>query len=676
MKKIFLPRFFILFFFLFSGCVRSVGVSPPPLARGPLPPSLYDTVPSGKNLRVIREFFLVDDFNAREAKNRLGAPWQIEGSPEGGLEVEFVPQDALHQRRGSSLGLQGALPAGGRSVFKSSLKGLDLSQAEAVVLSCQVEGEGEKPFSGKLELLLKDLRARTQIFDFTSVCFSGRPRWNGWREVIVKRAQLRAIDWEELDEIALILRAGPEPLRARIGIDEIAFYGRGDVGFRSEKDNLIGFPSRAEAPDRAKALLAEEESEEFLYEIARDTWKYFENALDRNTQLPVDHLRVSEPRDVGSYTTPTNLAMYFLACVAARELGLISKKEAIRRIQKTLETLRVTKRWQGFHYNFYHTGNLQVTREYVSVVDAGWLAAAWVVLRQAFPKELGGLVTRFLDEIDFYEFYDPSIRQLRLGFDEATGSFSPYHYGLIATEARVASFVGIGKGDLPREHWWLIYRTPPKSWTWQSQVPEGKEVEIEGVPVFEGYYTYQGKKFVPSWGGSLFEFLMPSLVLKERELAPEGLGRNNRAATEIHIDYALNRQGYPVWGISPASTSSGQVWRYGEYGVKYLGVKGYRDEGVIAPYATFLALDTLAEHAIDNLRRLVKLYPIYGEYGFYDSVNVRSGRVNTQYLALDQGMTLVAIANYLRKGVIQDYFHRDEAGRRAETLLSEEQFFS
>jgi hypothetical protein len=397
--------------------------------------------------------------------------------------------------------------------------------------------------------------------------------------------------------------------------------------------------------------------------------------VDRKTQLPVDHVRVEEPGGVGSYTTPTNLAMYFLACVSAYELGIISKKEARDRALRTLETLRLMKRWKGFYYNFYHTGNLQVTREYISTVDSGWLAVAWVILRQAFPKELGDLASRFLKEVDFYEFYDPNIGQLQLGFDEAAGDFSPYHYGLLATEARATSFVGIGKGDLPREHWWFIYRTPPKAWSWQNQIPEGKDKDIEGTTVFEGHYNYQGKKFVPSWGGSLFEFLMPALVMKEKELAPKGLGLNNRIATEIHIDYALNRQGYPVWGISPAAISSGRHWRYVEFGIKYLGVKGYRDEGVISPYAAFLALDTLPEHAIDNLRRMLELYPIYGEYGFYDSVNVRTGRVNTQYLALDQGMILAALANYLRQGVLKEHFHRDEVGQKAESLLGAEELF-
>jgi len=549
-----------------------------------------------------------------------------------------------------------------------------MSQAQALVLRCRIRSARKGPFKGRLEVQLTDLEGRGATRNISSVCGEGGKEGE-WREVVFPRADFSAINSGRLKELVFLVSAGTEKLRAEVGLDALAFFGEGDLTFESKRDNLLGFPEEAEVPRRVSELLTEPDSRRFLLEIARDTWRYFENSIDRNTHLPVDHLRVGEPSDIGAYTTPTNLALYFLACVSARELGILSRKEAARRIQETMETLRLMKRWKGFHYNFYDTNTLLVTRDYASAVDSGWLAAAWVVIRQAFPGPLAGLAARFLEEMDFYDYYDPDIGQLTLGYDDARKEYSPYHYGLLVTEARVASYVGIGKGDLPREHWWFIYRVPPGRWEWQSQTPQGREVEIDQVNFFEGYYTHQGNRFVPSWGGSVFEFLMPAMLIKEKELAPKGLGANNRIATQIQIDYALNRQGYPVWGISPASIASGRYWHYGEYGVKYLGVKGYRDEGIVTPYASFLALDTLPEHAVDNLRRMLQLYRIYGEYGFYDSVNVRTGRVNTQYLALDQGMILIAIANHLSRGAIKEYFHKDEVGKAGEDLLTREEFF-
>lgn len=671
----FLSRIPLLLFLILAGCAHrdSVGPAPATPHAPSLPPSIFAAVPTGKSLREIPSFVVVDDFNVRHLKNRFGAPWKIESDQTGSLRFNHLWQKRGNGRLGSFLRFKASLAPSKEVVFKSSLQGLDMSRALALVLKCRLMPKRGRTFSGTIELVLSDLKDRTAREDLTPLCTAGP---SGWKEVQFSRAALSPLNWEGLKEISLVFRAGAEPVKTEIGLDEIAFYGLGDLEFESQRDNLVGFPMRAKAPDRSAALLRESEDRAFLIGIARDTWKYFENAVDHRTHLPVDHIRVGDPQSVGSYTTPTNLAMYLLACVSAKELGIISKGRAVSRIQKTLETLRVMKRRNGFYYNFYHSGNLQVTRDYVSTVDSGWLAAAWVVLRQAFPKELGGLATQFLNEANFKEFYDTGMGQLKLGFDEAAGRFSPYHYGLLATEARATSFIGIGKGDLPREHWWRIFRTPPPDWDWQNQIPQGREVEIDHQTVFEGHYTYQGKKFVPSWGGSLFEFLMPSLVMKERELAPKGLGLNNRIATELHIDYALNRRGYPVWGISPAAVSSGRQWQYREFGVKYLGVKGYKDEGVVSPYVSFLALDTLPEQAIDNLRRMLQLYEVYGEYGFYDSITVRNGRVNSQYLILDQGMSLVAITNYLRKGIIQEYFHRDPVSRNAEPLLGMEEFFA
>jgi hypothetical protein len=200
----------------------------------------------------------------------------------------------------------------------------------------------------------------------------------------------------------------------------------------------------------------------------------------------------------------------------------------------------------------------------------------------------------------------------------------------------------------------------------------GEEKEVGGIWVFRGMYLYNGIYVVPSWGGSLFEFLMPTLLMKERQLSPRGLGKNSDIAAKIHIQYALKEKGYPVWGISPCSYPGG----YGEFGIKQIGVKGYRDFGIITPHASFLALEFRPKEVMANIRKLLELYPILGEYGFYDSVKMRGkDPVTMKYLALDQGMILVSIVNHLKGGVIRDYFHEDPGVARSEHLLQKENFF-
>lgn len=187
-----------------------------------------------------------------------------------------------------------------------------------------------------------------------------------------------------------------------------------------------------------------------------------------------------------------------------------------------------------------------------------------------------------------------------------------------------------------------------------------------------GYYSWKGLRYVPSWGGSLFEALMPSLVLDELHHAPASLGQNALVHTEIQRRFALEHLGYPVWGLSPSSTPASTS--YSEYGVRILGARGYR-AGVVTPHAAALALMIEPTAALLNLRQLAQRYPLYGDFGFYDAVDPKTGQVAYHYLALDQSMILIALANHLRAGVIQRYFTADPIIQRVLPLLAAERFF-
>ena len=201
-------------------------------------------------------------------------------------------------------------------------------------------------------------------------------------------------------------------------------------------------------------------------------------------------------------------------------------------------------------------------------------------------------------------------------------------------------------------------------------VETGKK-SLRDSAVQGGYYEWNGYRYVPSWGGSMFEALMPTLVLDEIEHAPASLGRNDVAHAVVQRRYALERLGYPVWGVSPSVSPQGG---YGEYGVEVLGSRGY-GAGAVTPHAAALALSATPEDAVANLRRLIALYPIYGEYGFYDSVDPVSGEVAHAYLALDQSMVLISIANRLKDHCIQRYFASDPIVQRALPIIADENFF-
>jgi hypothetical protein len=438
---------------------------------------------------------------------------------------------------------------------------------------------------------------------------------------------------------------------------------------------LEGWPTRY----RVDPAELPQDDREFLWRVARDTWKGLTAFRNVENGLPMDHVRFApgsvdpERAHVADYTSITSVGLYVASIVAARDLGFIGTEEAIARLRLALETVRDLETWGSMYFNYYDTTSLERTSEFLSFVDSSWLTAGAMVVRQAFPELTGELDARIRARNHRF-FYDSDLELMSHGYYVDRRIESPYRYGFLYTEARLGSLIAIGKGDVPPEHWFRMMRTPARSWD-HGRKPIGLRTKrlANWYRVVGGWYEWQGLRFVPSWGGSMFEALMPTLLLDERSLAPKNLGRNDAVHVEIQRRYALETLGYPVWGLSPAMTPGG-VEHYGEYGVPLLGAHGYPD-GVVTPHAAALALPFEPAAATANLRRLAELYPIYGEYGFYDSVDPKTGEVAPVYMTLDQTMLFLALANTLRDGVIQKRFAADPIAAAAIPLLSLEDFF-
>lgn len=642
----------------FSGCATSTEKI-----------SIKEQIPTHygkKSLVNLSHFRIVDDFSSSDgSKNRLGGRWSIESASEADLKTECAEEEEAVAHYGHAMKVSYDFGSGGEAVLKTDLNGLDISQGRALSFWFKFD----TVMNPDLSVRITDIRGKYRNVKLTPYLSRGIKEW---QEVYIPLSKWKGLDFNRLGELAFIIRGEAEEAGG-FYLDHISFFGDENVFFESLKDNLKGFP-KAEA-DRREELLALSD-EKLLRRIAKDTWNYFEEILDKRTNLPINRIKFSWQPEIGDYASPTDIGLYFISAICAVELGFISRNRALDRIKNSLKTLESLERWKGFFYNYYSTTNLQVTNRFVSAVDSGWFAAALMVIKAYFPQELGARADAMLGEMNFADLYDASEGKFNIGYDAEAQKYSDYHYGLLNTEARIASYVAIAKGDVEEEHWFQMFRTFPKAWEWQTQVPKGKEKVYRDIRVFQGYYKHKDRKFVPSWGGSLFEFLMPALVVKENELGVNNFKVNNRIAAEIHRDYSLKEKNYPVWGISPCMVDKGthrDVYR--EFGIKELGVKGYRDRAVISPYASFLALEIVPEDVFLNIRRLLNLYPIYGAYGFYDSVDLRKPHVAEHYLALDQAMVLIAITNYLGKGIIREKFHSVNGMKKIEALLTEEDFF-
>jgi hypothetical protein len=417
--------------------------------------------------------------------------------------------------------------------------------------------------------------------------------------------------------------------------------------------------------------------DDFLRMVARDTWRGLAAFTDKQSGLPVDNVRFEAgPADhapsgsVGDYTSGTNMGLYLAAAIAAHDLGLIAAEELRARVSQVLATLTSLETYKGFTYNFYDTTSLERSSNFVSFIDAAWLLAGLIAVRAAIP-ELAEHATRLIDTQDFRLFHDARKDLVRHGYWVHRRTPSIYHYGVFYSEARLGILLAIGKGDIPASAWRSMLRVPPPLCARSGPLVTGFLLTApdDGSPPL-GYYAWENFRYVPSWGGSMFEALMPTLLIDEMGLSPRGLGRNDRAHVRVQRRYATNELGYPVWGMSPSSRVG--LSGYGEFGASVLGARGYTD-GVVTPHASALALAVDPREATRNLRELAKRFPIYGEFGFYDAVEPATGRVARAYLTLDQAMVFLSVANALNGGRLRARFASDPIVAAALPLVEAEE---
>ncbi len=266
--------------------------------------------------------------------------------------------------------------------------------------------------------------------------------------------------------------------------------------------------------------------------------------------------------------------------------------------------------------------------------------------------ELGDQAEELAREMDFRFLYDGERHLFRIGYDVAKGEPDPNHYDLLASEARLASLAAIAKGDAPETHWLHLGRP---------------------------YTRAGGRRVLLSWGGTMFEYCMPLLLVKN----PPGslLWESCRNAVRHQIRVA-RRRGIP-WGVSESGFyefDSRQSYQYRSFGVPGLGLKRdlHRDL-VVTPYASALALPVTPGEAVRNLRKLAAR-GLLGPQGFYEALDLRGpvrvehpeGAVVRSYMAHHQGMILAAVANLLTGGRHVARFHENRALRAVEHLLHEQ----
>ena len=527
-------------------------------------------------------------------------------------------------------------------------------------------------------------------------------------------------------------------------------------------------------PTVARRLEVSEQDRRNLRLIARRTWRFFETFVTpSDNMLPPDNFQEDPKPIIAHRTSPTNIGLYLLSAIAARDFGWAGTTETIERLEAAFTTMMKLQRFNGHFFNWYGTEGLHaLDPAYISSVDSGNLAGHLMVLANACEEWMdaslaadvrAGIsdnlrlareaidappvvsstdVTQFvsiLDEIegqlggsqtieallpalrrltqkaaaaaagvkaaagngspdlvfwvealrrsteehhddwlklagapgilnarlrtladtaremalamDFSFLLDPERKLLSIGYSLASNSLDPSCYDLLASEARLASLFAIAKGDVASRHWFRLGR---------AATPLG------------------GASALISWSGSMFEYLMPSLIMR----APFGslLEQTNRLVVERQQDYGRSLS--IPWGISESAYNARDMeftYQYSNFGLPGLGLKrGLAENVVIAPYATALAAMVDPTEARRNFACLAEMGAA-GRYGFYEALDFTRSRLPDGksvaivrcFMAHHQGMTIVAIANTLQHGRMRARFHREPMVQASELLLQE-----
>jgi cyclic beta-1,2-glucan synthetase len=267
-------------------------------------------------------------------------------------------------------------------------------------------------------------------------------------------------------------------------------------------------------------------------------------------------------------------------------------------------------------------------------------------------RTIANVAGKLADGMDFELLLNARRKLVSVGFDVETHVLHPACYDLLATESRTAVFVAIAKEDIPQESWFLLGRA--------HTLDDGRPVLL-------------------SWTGTFFEYLMPSLWM--RTYPNTLLERSRTAAVRSQQTYGA-RKGVP-WGISESAyykLDEAGNYQYYAFGLPHLALRTSETNAlVISPYSTFLALNTDPVESVRNLHRMADMGWI-GSHGFYEAADFSSAerkfwksrpQLVRCWMAHHQGMSLLALANFLNDNVVQKWFHAERRVQATELLLHE-----
>jgi hypothetical protein len=371
------------------------------------------------------------------------------------------------------------------------------------------------------------------------------------------------------------------------------------------------------------------QDKQYLRQLLKETWAYLDRHLADETGFPTDS------QQSGGTTNTTNIGLYLASIGPAEKMGFISRDDALRRINKILDSLAKIESRNGFLYNWIDVGgDTKLSDRVMAVSDFNKLVTGLILTRQFFP-ETADKASPLIERITWSKLYDAPTGRAYWGYDLKNDKPVGLCDFWLASDCRSVVFYMIASGSAPVEFWDKMNRN---------------KINSEGLSFYGPGY----------WFGGFFMSAMDAIFLDPPSRTEMGSSIGDFAWHQIRMS---QERKLPVWGWSNCNIPG----------------KGYTEGGflpwwVVTPHASALAIEYYPRHVIKNLHRLDKMgmrQPLNGgNYGFRDSIDLKTGKVDDRYLSLDQAMLFLSITNYLENGLVRNNYAKDPFVQKGFKLLA------
>ena len=350
---------------------------------------------------------------------------------------------------------------------------------------------------------------------------------------------------------------------------------------------------------------------EFLKNVGRDTWKYYETQFDSGNYLVNDNFSMNGEK-FAKRTSPTNIGLSLCSAVCALKLGFIDRKKFDFVTERIFDRIVALEKWHGHLYNWYDTENgTALYPSYVSTVDSGNFFMCVCYVKPFLSEKCAIIADDMIKSVDFSRLFDWKRNLFYIGYNCFDKRMDAAHYDLMASEALITYIFCLGYNKIP--------------------VCSAKALSARFSKKYRCMY---------SWTGGCFEYTMPLLFVD--------YSKNSNLFISVRAYEKLQEKSSVcgAWGISESqyrAVDDNGNFMYKAFGLNEVALSPRVSGGVIAPYASITCLAINDKSVLSNIKRLCEM-GLYGKFGFYEAFD---GAPVMTFMAHHQGMILTAITNYV-----------------------------